>query len=194
MSTSFGAVGVVMAEGPYVLVEVQGTNADGLCCVKSKMAKPPVMAYDPIEDDTEVVRVVVFAQYVDDGLVHQVLPLSFNTARLFVLGGEQTTPDQNFCKEFLGRHSDAALPTVHLGQPQARLQDAFAVERGQPQQEGPKRRTRVQSESIAETLSQGHKRERNEESESQSSNRSRSMSVSRGTYGTQVIYLDLQYA
>ncbi len=184
-----------MAEGPYVLVAVLGTNADGLFCVKSKMAEPPVMVYDPIEEDTEVVRVVVFAEYVDeafDELVHKVLPVSFNTLKLLVLGGEEATPDQSFCQEFLDRHSVTALSTVNLGQKQARLQDAFAVEYGQPQQGGPKRRTRVRSESQSQTVSQGHKRERKDESESQSDSRPRTMSTSRGGHGTQVVYLCVQ--
>jgi len=195
VSISFGAFGVVMAEGPYVLVAVLGTNADGLFCVKSKMAEPPVMVYDPIEEDTEVVRVVVFAEYVDeafDELVHKVLPVSFNTLKLLVLGGEEATPDQSFCQEFLDRHSVTALSTVNLGQKQARLQDAFAVEYGQPQQGGPKRRTRVRSESQSQTVSQGHKRERKDESESQSDSRPRTMSTSRGGHGTQVVYLCVQ--
>ncbi|DBA87518.1 TPA: hypothetical protein ACH3X1_004547 [Trebouxia sp. C0004] len=99
-----------MEEGPYVFVAVQGTNADGLFCAKSKMAEPPGMIHDPIEDDTEVVRDVVYADYVDesfDEVVHKVLPISFNTVRLFVLGGEEAKPDQSFCKEFLDRHGSA---------------------------------------------------------------------------------------
>jgi hypothetical protein len=134
VSISFGAFGVVMAEGPYVLVKVQGTNADGLFCVKSRMAEPPVMVFDQIEDDTEVVRVVVYAEYVDetfDDLVHKVLPVSFNTVKLFVLAGGEATPDQCFCQEFTDRHGVTALGTVNLGQRQARLQDAFAVQYGQ---------------------------------------------------------------
>ena len=102
----------MLVAGPYVLVAVQGTNADGLFCVKSKMAEPPVMVYDPIEEDTEVVRVVVFAEYVDytfDDIVHKVLPVSFNTVKLFVLDGEEATPDQSFCQEFLDRHSVTVL-------------------------------------------------------------------------------------
>ena len=191
MSISFGAVGVVMVEGPYVFVAVQGTNADGLFCVKSNMPQPPVMVYDQIQDDTEVVRVVVFAQYVDDAfdeVVHKTLPVSFNTTRLYVVGGEEATPDQSFCKEFLDRHGVTTISKVDLGQRQARLKNAFAVQYGQFQQAGPKRRTRVGSESVSQTVTQGHKRERREESESQSNSKSRSMSVSRG-YATQVIYL-----
>ena len=60
---------------------------------------------------------------------------------------------------------------------------------GQPQQAGPKRRTRVGSESLSQSVTQGHKRERKDESESQSDSKSRIMSMSRGGHGTQVIYL-----
>ncbi len=130
VSISFGAVGVVMEEGPFVLVKVQGTNADGLFCVKSKLAEPPVTVHDAVEDDTEVVRVVVDTDYVNESceeIVHMVLPVSFNTVKPFVLSGEQTQPDQSFCKEFLGRHGSASISLVNLGQRQARLQDAFAV-------------------------------------------------------------------
>ena len=107
-----------MAEGPYVLVAVQGTNADGLFCVKSKLPEPPAMVYDPIEDDTEVVRVVIFADYVDesfDEVTYKALPVSFNTVKLFVLGGEQAKPDQSFCKEFIDRHGVDSNRLSELG-------------------------------------------------------------------------------
>ena len=191
MSISFGAVGVVMAEGPYVLVAVQGTNADGLFCVKSKLPEPPAMLYDPIEDDTEVVRVVVFADYVDesfDEVTYKALPVSFNTVKLFVLGGEQAKPDQSFCKEFIDRHGVDSIASVNLGQRQARLQDAFAVKHSAQLAE-PKRRTRVRGESQSQSLSVSHKRDRGNDSEGQSADfsRHRSMSTTGGGYGTQVI-------
>ena len=131
-----------MAIGPYVLVSVQGTNADGLFCVKSTMAEPPVMVYDKVEEGAEVVRVVVAAEYVDDAfeeLVHKVLPVTFNTVRLFVLEGVHATPDQSFCKDFLDRHGVSAVTTVDLGQQRARLKDAFAGQYSQTQHAGPKR-------------------------------------------------------
>lgn len=98
-------------------------------------------------------------------------------------------------KEFLDRHGLTAVSTVDLRQRQARLKDAFSVQYGQPQQAGPRRRTRVGSESVSQspTVTQGHKRQRKGDSESQSNSKSRMVSVSRGGHGTQVIYLGLQY-
>lgn len=84
-SDIFGAVRVSMGEGPYVLVRVQGTDADGLYCVRSKYPELPAMVYDPIEDDGEVVRVVVSANYLDeafDEVVNKSLPVGFNTTKL----------------------------------------------------------------------------------------------------------------
>ena len=49
-----------MAESAYVFVAVQGTNADGLFCVKSKVAEFPVIPV--VIDHTKVVRVVCFAE------------------------------------------------------------------------------------------------------------------------------------
>ncbi len=180
-----------MAEGPYVLVHVQGTNADGLFCVKSKNPAPPVMAYIGIEDDMEVVRVVVFADYVDEtfeDIVHKTLPVSFNTTKLYVLGGEQARPDQRFCKECLDRNGGVeGVSVVHLGQRQARFQDAEAVQYGeQRQQSGPRRRIRV-----GQSQPQSHKRDRDNELEAHSvglSSRTRSSSLNRGPYGTKVIH------
>ena len=144
------------------------------------------MVHDPVEDDAEVVRVVVYTNYVDDSfeeLVHKVLPVSFGTVKLFVFGGEQAQPDQSFCKEFVDRHGGASISSVNLGQRQARLQDAFAVKHSvQLQQTGPQRRTRVGGQSQAQSVTLTHKRNRDNDSEGQSafSNRTRGMSTSRG--------------
>ena len=176
-----------MAGGPYVLVNVQGTNADGLFCVRSKEPEPLTMVYDPIADDHEVVRVVVSVDYVDEmaeGLAHVALPISFNTTRLYVLGGGPGKPDQNFCQNFLDEHGVKGIPAVNLGQRQARLQEAEVVQYGE--QPGPRRRSRVeQSESIS------HRRDRDSQAEGHSeglSTRSRNRSLTRGPYHREVIY------
>ena len=192
MSISFGAVGVVMAEGPYVVVAVQGTNADGLYCVKSKLAAPPTMVYD---DDTEVVRVVVYVDYVDgsfDAVIHKVLPVSFNTVKLFVLGGEQTQPDQSFCEGFLDTHGVASTASVNLGQRQARLQGAFAVKHSaQLQLAEPKHQTRVGGQSQPLSVSQTHKRHRGKgQSVVGTNGQPSSRSMSRRKPVTQVIHAD----
>ena len=141
-----------MGDCPYVLLNVQGTDADGLYCVRSKYPGTPTMLYDPIEDDTEVVRVVVNATYEDEAFedgVTKSLPVSFSTARLYVLGGGTAKPDQAFCKEFLDRHGGQGITALDLGQRQARLQEAEALQYGgQNRQPGPRRRIRAgQSES-----------------------------------------------
>ncbi|DBA67505.1 TPA: hypothetical protein ACH3X2_001785 [Trebouxia sp. C0005] len=170
-----------MGDSPYVLVNVQGTDADGLYCVKSKYPELPTMVYDPIEDDSEVVRVVVDVSYVDEGfeeVVVRSLPVSFNTTKLYVLGGETAKPDQAFCKAFLDRHGVRGVAAVNLGQSQARLQEAEALQYGEPnQQPGPRRRIRV-----GQSQAQSHKRARDSHSEVQSeglSTRTRSRSLSR---------------
>ncbi|DBA87045.1 TPA: hypothetical protein ACH3X2_005287 [Trebouxia sp. C0005] len=100
------------------------------------------MVYDPIEDDSEVVRVFVDVSYVDEGfeeVVVRSLPVSFNITKLYVLGGETAKPDQAFCKAFLDRHGVRGVTAVNLGQRQARLEaEAEALQYGEPnQQPGP---------------------------------------------------------
>ncbi|KAL0040285.1 hypothetical protein WJX77_002269 [Trebouxia sp. C0004] len=127
------------------------------------------MVYD---DESEVVRVVVYVDYVNesfDAVIHKVLPVSFNTVKLFVLGGEQAQPDQSFCKDFLDTHGVASIASVNLGQRQARLQDAFAVKHSeQLQLAEPKHQTRVGGQLQPLSVSQTHKRYRGNEFKGQS--------------------------
>ena len=147
-----------MARGPYVLVNVRGTIADGLFCVRSKEPEPLCMIYNPIENDHEGRQ-----SSRRRGLcgrirrnAHVSLPVAFDTTRLYVLGEGTYKPDQNFCKHFLDRHGVTGIPAVNLGQRQARLQEV--VQYGE--QPGPRRRLRVgQSKALS------HSREGDNQSE-----------------------------
>ena len=129
-------------KGLYVLVIVEGSNADGLYVVRSKHADPITVKYSEVQD-VEIVRAVVFLEYVDKRAEHeqeelrvQSLPYSFLTQRLYVLGGPEK-PDARFVDNVLQRNGQRGISKISLDQLGAKVKYAERLDYDLPASTNP---------------------------------------------------------